>query len=80
VRTVIGYGTFRPRKNAHVHLYGPRARTTGFTALGPMCEGSKWTHVVRNDWGDLYHDHATPQEAAQASVRPVTCPECLRHA
>jgi len=75
---VIGFGTFVPRKNANVHLYGPQDnQLVNFTVLTPLCRGPQWSNIVRNDWAHLYHDHATPQEAAQA--RTVTCPKCLEY-
>ena len=71
---MIGFGTFVPRKNAHVHLYGPIARGNVFTVQAALCGGPKWSLVVRNGWAGLYHDYETPQAAA--SQRPPTCPKC----
>lgn len=76
---MIGYGTFVPRKGANTHLYGPASSGLPVTIQVALCGGPKWANKVNNAWADLYHDHATPQEAAQASVRPVTCPGCLEY-
>lgn len=75
--TVIGYGVTRPARCGLSHIVGPVSVDATFTTMGAICgrPQSKWKVV--NGWGDLYHNYATPQEAA--AQRPPTCPKCAEY-